>query len=115
MPAELDPIDELLASISDGTAVDWEETTRRAPPAQRGRLAALREVSHIASFSRSLQRGGDSGLRGAPECWGDMVLLECIGSGAHADVYRAWDARLQREVALKLVRTGSESEAAWLE
>jgi len=115
MATERDPIDELLASISDGRSVDWDDATRRAPPTQRARVAALRNVSHIAAFSRSMQRGGQPGVSATPERWGDMLLLEGIGSGAHADVYRAWDARLQREVALKLVRAGAGDEASWLE
>ena len=36
--------------------------------------------------------------------WGQLQRLEKIGRGFSADVYRAWDARLEREVALKLKR-----------
>ena len=81
----------------------------------RGRIDTLRDLSHIAAFSRGLQRGAESGPPAAPERWGDLLLLERIGSGAHADVYRAWDPRLQREVALKLIRPGSGAESEWLE
>ena len=112
MTPERDPIDDLLASIADGTAVDWEAASRRAAPGSRTRVAALREVSHIAAFSRSLQRATEPA---APERWGDLLLLERLGSGTHADVYRAWDARLQREVALKLIRPGSDADASWLD
>jgi serine/threonine protein kinase len=38
--------------------------------------------------------------------WGHLRLLEPIGTGAFGDVYRAFDTRLHREVALKLVRVG---------
>ena len=35
--------------------------------------------------------------------WGHLQILEPIGRGAFGDVYRAWDSRLDREVALKLI------------
>jgi len=36
--------------------------------------------------------------------WGDLELLERVGGGAFADVYRSRDAQLDRDVALKLLR-----------
>ena len=41
--------------------------------------------------------------------WGDFRLLERVGHGGFGEVYRAWDPRLEREVALKLLLPNSVS------
>ncbi len=42
--------------------------------------------------------------------WGRLHLLERIGEGAFGEVYRAFDPRLHREVALKVLRGGASGE-----
>jgi tetratricopeptide (TPR) repeat protein len=39
--------------------------------------------------------------------WGDFRLLERVGHGGFGEVYRAWDPRLEREIALKLLLPNS--------
>ena len=69
-------------------------------------LNHLQVVAAIADLHRSAADALDS--RPVPRVhpggqWGHLRLLECIARGAFGEVYRAWDTRLDREVALKLL------------
>lgn len=44
------------------------------------------------------------GILGPGARWGPLEILESIGTGAFGEVYRARDTRLDREVALKLLK-----------
>ena len=48
----------------------------------------------------------DLGERVVAERWGRLELLELVGKGTFGEVYRARDAQLQREVAVKLLHVG---------
>jgi len=101
MTTERDPLDEVLRAVLEHGHVDWGAALREAAADDRALLAALQTMSRITAFHHELQQQ-DTGA--VPERWGDLLLLERLGSGAWADVYRAWDPKLQREVALKLLR-----------
>lgn len=103
--ADHDPED-LLASISDGQPADWAAAERDANEAQRPRLSILHGLSRIAAFNRELQRAPED--RSGPARWGDLVLLERLGTGSRGEVWRAWEPALEREVALKLIHSGLE-------
>ncbi len=117
-----DPFDELASSVSDGETIDWEQAESTAASSERGaRVRGLRELALIADFSRALQREESLIDPAAPTTvptpqaesrWGPFTLLEPIGAGSNGEVWRAWDASLLREVAVKFLqdRAGVEAE-----
>jgi serine/threonine protein kinase len=109
MCAKHDPVEELLTAILDGRPEHREHVDDDTDADTRARVESLRDVSRIAEFSRGVQRSAEPGM--TPERWGDLLLLERLGLGAQAEVFRAWDPGLRREVALKLLRSGHDDDA----
>src|SRR5688572_17738625 len=48
---------------------------------------------------------------GGARTWGSFQLLESLGHGGFGRVYRAWEATLAREVALKIIRVPDPAHA----
>jgi serine/threonine-protein kinase len=102
----------VVEAIVNGEPVEWDPASASAPG-----LAQLRVLYEIARVHREAQlAGGAAGDTvgapppasvGAPTSrWAHLYLLAPIGHGASSLVYRAWDSRLAREVALKLMASG---------
>jgi serine/threonine protein kinase/tetratricopeptide (TPR) repeat protein len=117
-PALLD----VATALADGTPVDWDSAAHSATSEEDRRLLAeLRfiagivrpRVDHSSSSVADVASGSEPlttlGRRPA-ESWGPLRLLEHVGRGSFGDVYRAWDTRLDREVALKLLRRGDHDD-----
>jgi serine/threonine-protein kinase len=123
---------DLAARVSDGARIDWDREEQSAASEDERRIVRhLRLVDGVAGVHRSqtssessknplemsrtvastVTVAGDTTLVASEAVepsirgWGRLEIREKIGEGAFGEVFRAWDANLDREVALKLLKT----------
>jgi hypothetical protein len=107
-------LERLAGLIADGHAVDWERELRD-DLRQSSVVHQLRTLESIADFHSPRIRDGSRAHRVEREparsaeaspawTWGRLEVVEKIGQGTCAEVFRAHDRTLDRDVALKLLR-----------
>ncbi len=103
---------DLAGAVADGDPVDWAGATQTLDSGDEQQL--LEGLRLIADVTR------EKWIEFPPatpdlDSWGPLRIIERVGRGTFGDVYRAWDSRLEREVALKLLhRRGSIEEGRLL-
>ncbi|HEY7284535.1 MAG TPA: protein kinase [Vicinamibacterales bacterium] len=113
--------DDLLAladSVAHGSAVDWAAESEKSTDVGRDLLEQLRIIEAVARMHRSQSDADDrtpdavhSDPLPAGARWQHLVIVDRVGGGTFGDVYRARDTKLDREVALKLLRRRAHPEA----
>lgn len=99
--------------IADGEEVDWASLSDTDPNV----ASELALVAQIAAGHRQLHQllpvTPDTPPHLVPDRarWGHLDLLNIVGRGSYGIVYRAWDTRLERLVALKLFHGAAEPAA----
>ena len=104
--------------IADGEDIDWASITSNLPSEEDRAIAdELAVVAQIAAGHRQLHQllpvNADTPTNLVPDRarWGHLDLLNIVGRGSYGTVYRAWDTRLERVVALKLFHGASNPDA----
>jgi serine/threonine protein kinase/tetratricopeptide (TPR) repeat protein len=112
---------DLASAILDGIPIDWPSPESQASDDDRQLLEQLRLLSAVADTHRhyreatpSVASSGAEDVRNDGPHWGRLRVLERIGGGTGGVVYRAWDPRLERDVALKLICAPSNADAEWM-
>src|SRR5690348_8233082 len=112
---------DVIRSLAAGSTVDWSALEAPADQSTRAILEELQIVSRVAqthgtlekerNHPDALQSGDARNPSAVSRTWGPLTLLEPVGHGAYGEVYRAWDPRLDREVALKLIPVGATDQS----
>lgn len=108
------PLDDLIGSVADGNAIDWQALDRaETNAALRELLRHLQTVAGVADVHRSQNEDSEDHFSGAttqasiPTAlghWGHFLLVGKIGEGGFGEVYHARDTWLDHAVALKLLK-----------
>lgn len=112
LPPELSPDDRRLV---DSLLGPWEEAVERGEKPRPEAICPDRPDLWAAIVARAAQLEQMAFLDGVDEADvrpGDLLagryrLVEPIGSGGHAEVWRARDEKLPRDVAVKMISVGS--------
>lgn len=109
---------DLASAVAEGSAIDWDKAEQTARDgSERAIVRELQVLSKIAEVVRTPHAappiGTPSPTEQLPvgELWGHLRISEVIGEGSFGSVYRAWDRRLECEVALKLIKASGVSRA----
>ena len=108
---------DIVTSLLDGRSVNWEKAeTEALDEEDRAIVRELRVLAEISELSRTQRSGGfegfgESSAEASGEAadleldrWGHLLVLERIGKGGFSEVFWAWDTRVERDVALKVLR-----------
>lgn len=107
---------ELAERIAKGEEIDWREQERR-----HGDDPGLAKLKLIAAVGSANAQGrvavddpGTPQSLDVPFKWGQLEAIEFLGRGGSGEVYRAFDTVLEREVAVKLRRSSSGGDDAFI-
>jgi serine/threonine protein kinase len=116
MPGDDDSLLKLAGAVADGGTVEWRQEVSAATDQDRKDI--IRQLEAVAAVAEAYQElptqetmpVADGRELQVPSAWGRLEIRREIGRGGFGTVYLAWDAALEREVALKVLRADERSE-----
>ncbi len=108
-----EPLLDAAALVADGQEFDLLSlSSSLSTDDERAIADELAVVALIASAHRKLHQVlPEPAEQYTKTSWGHLELIEVVGRGSHGTVYRAWDPKLDRLVALKLFHGARHPEA----
>ena len=103
--------DSLLTRLRRGAA--GREEMLVGPSQRRPAVRALRQPQGAISATRADMETA-AGMLTAPKRVGDYEILGPLGAGGMGQVFCARDVKLDRRVAIKMLRDGSADNPAWM-
>ena len=113
-------VSELANAVVDGVVVDWQAAESRAAPHSLPVVRAMREVDTILGAHREVLTKESPRRRRPPpltagDTWSYLQIHKYLGGGGFGDVYEAFDPRIERATALKLLDAPDDSDEALLQ
>ena len=107
----------LADAVASGSPVDWtKESTESLADERRQVLLELQALERLMHVHGAPSDRSDVDVEDLSRLrrWGHFELREQIGAGRFGTVYRAWDPKLERDVASKLLDVAGVDQAAYL-
>lgn len=113
-------VSELAEAVAEGTAIDWQAVEQAAGPEELPVVQALREVETVLGAHRDVQAEQSPKRQRRPpslqpgDSWSHLEIRGFLGGGGFGNVYEAFDPKVARATALKLLHAPDASDEALL-